>query len=207
MTLQREIHKKKPFDSPHQEAFLNLVRTASMLQGAFDRLFKANGLSAASYNVLRILRASGSDGRMCHEIGEHMITEVPDITRLVDRLERDGLATRRRCNEDRRVVWVKITPAGLKLIAKLDEPVMAMHAAQLQHMPKPKLAQLSELLVEARSAALKSEGASATANSVAFESTAARSRSASRQSAVYGEVSKPARASGRGGPAADPEGE
>jgi DNA-binding MarR family transcriptional regulator len=150
MTLQHEIHKKKPFECAEQEAYLSIVRTASVLGADFDRFFKAFSLTAASYNVLRILRSAGECGRMCHEIAEHMIAQVPDVTRLVDRLETDGLATRARCSKDRRVVYVKISDAGLERLSAMDEPVLALHRAQLGHLNAEQLRQLVDLLDAAR---------------------------------------------------------
>lgn len=153
-TLQQEIGKKHPFDSPEQEAHLNILRSAACLAMPFQRLFRAHGLSEATYNALRILRGhnSGKGGGVPSQtIGDNLIAQVPDITRLVDRLVESGLAERCRIDEDRRVVMVKITKAGLELLAKLDKPVRELHAAQLGHMSKRELQQLSELLVKARS--------------------------------------------------------
>ncbi|MCX5688879.1 MAG: MarR family transcriptional regulator, partial [Planctomycetota bacterium] len=110
--LQTEIGKKQPFEQPAAEAFLNIMRTASLLSGEFEHVFKADGLTSAMYNALRILRGAGERGRMCHEIGEQMISRVPDVTRLVDRLENLGLAQRARCGEDRRVIYVTISAKG-----------------------------------------------------------------------------------------------
>jgi len=149
MNLQHEIKKKKPFDLPEQEAFLNLIRTATALQADAERLFKEKGLSAATYNVLRILRGHGTKLPSL-AIADQLITRVPDITRLVDRLEKSGLILRERCKEDRRIVHVSITPKGLALLAQLDEPVRTMHRRQLAHMSKKDLAELSRLLEQAR---------------------------------------------------------
>ena len=149
MALQQEIKKKKPFDLPEQEAYLNIIRTASFLDGAFDGLFKKYGLTNAQYNVLRILRGEGA--RMPSlAVAERLVTRVPDITRLVDRLEQGGLVKRERSTEDRRVVYVSVTAKGLALLADLDEPVRMLHREQLQHMPKKELGELSRLLVRAR---------------------------------------------------------
>lgn len=147
--LQQEIRKKKPFESAEQEAFLNILRTAGVLEGQFDALFKEHGLTQPQYNVLRILRGEGAKMPSL-SISERLITRVPDITRLVDRLEASGLVKRERCCEDRRVVYVGITPRGLALLAQLDAPVNELHAAQMKHMTKPELATLSKLLVKAR---------------------------------------------------------
>lgn len=149
-SLQHEIHKRGPFDSPEQEAFLNLLRTQAQLSGDVEALLKPAGLSEPTYNVLRILRGAGELGRMCHEIGEHMVTRVPDVTRLVDRLEKAGLAKRERCSKDRRVVHVMITEQGLALLKTLDAPILELHKRQLGHLDRAEVEQLSGLLVKAR---------------------------------------------------------
>src|SRR5205085_1373504 len=111
--LQKELGKKKPFDSPEEEASLNLVRTEDHIRLPFVRLFDEHGISSPQYNVLRILRGKGGQGIPCQEIAEQMVTRMPDITRLVDRLEAAGLVERRRTPEDRRVVLVRIMKTGL----------------------------------------------------------------------------------------------
>lgn len=161
-TLAEEIHKQAPFDEPAQEAYLNMVRTSTALQADFERLLKKHGLSHSTYNALRILRGAtvGADApgrRACNEIGEHLVSRVPDVTRLVDRLESLGLAERVRDQGDRRVVFVKVTRKGLALLAKLDEPVLALHRSQLRHMSAEQLVQLSQLLVLARAHAGQDE--------------------------------------------------
>jgi len=152
--LKDEIKKKKPFDNPAEEAYLNLLRTTTMLAADFERLFKQAGLSEPQYNVLRILRGAGGGGTglglPCLEIASRMITRVPDITRLVDRLEAAGLVERSRTSEDRRVVLVKITKKGLDAIAPLDAPGVEMLKRLMGHMSRKELDELSRLLVKAR---------------------------------------------------------
>lgn len=151
-SLQGEIHKKRPFELPEQEAMLNIVRTSCALATDFERLFRAHGLTDAQYNVLRILRGEGA--RMPSlSIAQRTVTRVPDITRLVDRLEAAGLVERERCPEDRRVVYVSITRKGLRKLADLDQPVVELHKSQLGHMSEKELRALSELLVKARAGA------------------------------------------------------
>jgi DNA-binding MarR family transcriptional regulator len=156
--LKDEIKKKKPFESPSEEAYLNLLRTTTVLAADFERLFKDAGLSEPQYNVLRILRGAGAGGGAdgmglpCLEIAARMITRVPDITRLVDRLEAAGLVTRARISEDRRVVLVRITKKGLDALAALDAPLVEVHKRQMGHMTRPELEELSRLLVKARQA-------------------------------------------------------
>ncbi len=147
-TLGQEIGKKDPFDLPEEEAYLNLVRTTNQLGGAIKALFKDHGLSEATYNVLRIVRAG--KGKTCSEIGRDMVVRVPDVTRLVDRLEGLGLVTRSRGSEDRRVVRIAITREGQRLLQTLDKPLRALHVEQMAPMTKAELKELSRLLVKLR---------------------------------------------------------
>ena len=150
VSLKDEIKKRKPFDSPSEEAYLNLLRTHAVLYADFHHLFKRCGLSEPQYNVLRILRGAGGDGLPSTEIADRMITRVPDVTRLVDRLEAAGLVERRRTTEDRRVVLVKITPKALRALADLDRPLTDVHRKQMSHMTRTELEALSHLLVKLR---------------------------------------------------------
>ncbi|MEM9065803.1 MAG: MarR family transcriptional regulator [Planctomycetota bacterium] len=149
-SLQEEIGKKNPFDLPEEEAYLNLMRTSSILAAEFGALFRSKGLSESSYNVLRILRGAGETGKPSQQIARDMVVQLPDITRLVDRLETKGLVARARSTTDRRVVQVRITEQGIGLLEELDNPVRALHRKQLGHMGADRLAALSDLLSEAR---------------------------------------------------------
>ena len=115
-------------------------------------LLKKEDLSATQYNVLRILRGS-LQGLPCGEIASRMITRDPDVTRLLDRLEKRGLILRWRETKDRRVVMVKITPEGIGLLGRMDQPVQELHRQQLGHLGKERLRELGELLQEARAKA------------------------------------------------------
>lgn len=148
--LQEEIGKKEPFESLEQETALNLYRTMDHFQQDSCRLFQEHGLSGPQYNVLRILRGRGGEGRSCCEIAADMITRTPDITRLVDRLEQAGWVERRRDGDDRRIVRVRITAAGLELLGRLDSPVLELHERQLKHFSRSELTELNRLLVKAR---------------------------------------------------------
>jgi DNA-binding MarR family transcriptional regulator len=148
--LQDQIKKKRPFEAPEEEAYLNLLRTHSELYAEFHQLFKDAGISEPKYNVLRILRGAGPEGLPSLEIADRMITRLPDITRLVDRLEAEQLVRRERSSEDRRVVRVKATQKGLDALAALDRPVSELHKAQLGHLSRAELEELSRLLEKAR---------------------------------------------------------
>ena len=150
MALKDEIKKKNPFEHPEEEAYLNLLRTTGVLFAQFEGLLKQSGLSEPQYNVLRILRGVGGCGLPTTEIGARMITRVPDVTRLVDRLEAAGLVERCRIAEDRRVVQVKITSKGLVSLAGLDEPLTALNRKLLRHMTRKELAEMIRLLEKAR---------------------------------------------------------
>ncbi len=148
--LQRELKKKGPFESLEQEAYISLLRTHSLLSVRFDRLFREHNISSPQYNILRILRGQKGDGLPSLEIASQMISCVPDITRLLDRLEKASYVKRERSTADRRVVNVHITAAGKKLLAKLDEPIREAENASLGHMTKKQLAEMIQILATAR---------------------------------------------------------
>jgi len=135
---------------PEEAAFLELLRTTDVLSRGLIAVLKTEDLSTNQYNVLRILRGS-PEGLPCGEIASRMITRDPDITRLLDRLEKRGLISRRRETKDRRRVMAEITPEGLKLLARLDGPVQAVHRKQLGHLGRKRLGALTELLEVSRS--------------------------------------------------------
>jgi DNA-binding MarR family transcriptional regulator len=135
---------------PEEAAFLDLLRTTDMLSRGLIHVLKTEDVSATQYNVLRILRGS-PEGLPCGEIASRMITRDPDVTRLLDRLEKRGLISRCRETKDRRTVMARITPQGLKLLARLDEPVQTAHRKLLGHLGRKRLRNLTELLRVARS--------------------------------------------------------
>ncbi len=132
-----------------QQVYLSLFRTHEALLFEFKVLLKEQGLSEPQYNVLRILRGAGEPLQV-YQVAERMLTRVPDITRLFDRLVRAELVERTRCEADRRVVWVSLTTRGKELVDKLDRPVMTLHGKQLGRLGVRRLRLLSELLEEAR---------------------------------------------------------
>jgi DNA-binding MarR family transcriptional regulator len=135
---------------PEEAAFLDLIRTTDLLSRGLVRVLKTEDLSSTQYNVLRILRGSPA-GLPCGEIANRMITRDPDVTRLLDRLEKRGLISRCRETEDRRTVMTRITADGLKLVGRLDEPVQTAHRKQLGRLGRERLRELAELLSAARS--------------------------------------------------------
>ena len=137
---------ERHFDSPEQEAYLNLWRTYDHLRSLEDVLFSQHDLTAQQYNVLRLLKAAQPDGCATLALGARLVSRAPDITRMLDKLEQRGWLTRLRQPDNRRVVMVNITPAGLKLLRELQTPVTACHQQQLGHLTPEQLQQLIELL-------------------------------------------------------------
>jgi DNA-binding MarR family transcriptional regulator len=148
--ILKQLKQTKPFKSREEAAFLSIQLAAEHLRAEFADLFKMKDLTAAQYNVLRILRGAGKDGLSCREIGERMINRDSDITRMLDRLEARELITRERQTDDRRVVLAYISRSGLDLLAGMDKPVDDLHKSQLGHMSEKELDTLVRLLSKAR---------------------------------------------------------
>lgn len=148
--LREEIKQTKPFANKEEEVYLNLQRTAEALRWAVVETLKPYELTPVQYNVLRILRGAGTEGVMCSEISERLVTKDSDITRLLDRLVARSLVSRERAEKDRRAVFARITSEGLNLLSELDEPVLQVSKEQLGHLGADLLEQLNALLVLAR---------------------------------------------------------
>jgi DNA-binding MarR family transcriptional regulator len=148
--IQAEIKQTKPFKSLEEEVSVALLRTADQLAWRGTEMLKRHGLSPTQYNALRILRGAAEKGLACTEIGERMINRDPDITRLIDRLERRGLVIRSREQKDRRVITTRITTAGLELLRSLDRPVTEFHQELLSPVGERQLRSLLRLLEAVR---------------------------------------------------------
>jgi len=131
-----------------EHIFVALLKAADTLGLLSDQVLKAAGLSGVQYNVLRILRGAEPHGLACRAIGDRLISHDPDITRLLDRMEKRALITRERQTDDRRVVKTRITASGLAALKALDVPVREMHKKHFQHMSAGRLKTLSKLLRE-----------------------------------------------------------
>jgi len=121
-SLATALKQNRPFVSLEQEVYLSILRTASELSHAVDQFFRPFDITPSQYNVLRILRGAGTDGLCRNEISERMVTATPDMTRLLDRMEKAGWVTRERAEEDRRQVSTHITKSGMELLARLEKP-------------------------------------------------------------------------------------
>jgi DNA-binding MarR family transcriptional regulator len=148
--LPTQAPRRAPLSDLEQQVFLNVLRTADHLDQGLAELLKPFGLTPTQYNVLRILRGAGARGLACRQLGARMLTHDPDVTRLLDRLERRGLLARRRPSQDRRVILTGITAEGLRLLEQLDAPVADLHRRQLAHLDEEQLRSLLALLERVR---------------------------------------------------------
>ena len=146
------MSSRRRYDSLEQEAYLNLWRTYDRLKAIEEEVFAPVGLSAQQYNTLRLLKAAAPGTLTVQGIGSRLISRAPDMTRLLDRLEDRGWIRRERRADNRRVVDVAITPAGVELLSQLATAVRECHRRQLGHLSAEQLRQFIALLTEARSA-------------------------------------------------------
>jgi DNA-binding MarR family transcriptional regulator len=149
-TLHHELKSAKPFDLLEEEAHLSVLRTAAVLEHEFAQVLKPYGLTVTQYNVLRILRGAGDAGLCRNEVGARLLRQVPDVTRLLDRMKQMRLIGRQRSDADRRLVRTRITQKGLDLLAELDGLIRQTHCDRLAHVSQQKLQALVDTLAEVR---------------------------------------------------------
>lgn len=138
------------FDSLEQEAYLSLWRTYDRLQAIEEELFSRWEMTAQQYNLLRILRATHPEPIPTLRINAKLVSRAPDVTRMLDRLEKRGLVTRLRSSVDRRAVLVGLTPAGLAILDEIAGPLQESHERQLGHLSAADLKTLTALLKQVR---------------------------------------------------------
>lgn len=148
--LLDEIKQAKPFVSVQEELWLNLSRTASAVGHTVEQHLRPYGLSPTQYNVLRILRGAGGDGLCQADIGDRLVAQVPDVPRILDRMEKAGWVKRERGTEDRRVVMASLTERGASVVEEVDEPLVQMMAGMFKGMTAEDIGRLNDLLVTAR---------------------------------------------------------
>jgi len=150
--LQRELKQRRAFRSRHQEGVVALLRTVDLLRRSLAQVIDPHGITLQQYNVLRILRGAGDEGLPTLEIASRMVEQYPGITRLLDRLEAKKLVRRERCPQDRRRVLCYVTPAGLALLASLDDKVHAVDESFLGTLSTADLERLIRILEDVRTA-------------------------------------------------------
>ena len=148
--LQRELKQTRPFKSLQEEAHLSIQRTAALLEHAFEAALKPHRITATQYNVLRILRGAEPEGLCRNEVAQRLVRQVPDVTRLLDRLEEAKFIVRQRAGQDRRYVVTRITRAGLQLLEEIQQRIDETHRTQLGHLDEAQLRKLIALLAAVR---------------------------------------------------------
>ena len=146
-----ELQQSKPFPSRADEALVSLLRTTDVIRRHLGRCTEASEVTPQQYNVLRILRGAGEEGIPTLDIASRMIEQTPGITRLLDRLEAQGLVRRQRCPEDRRQVLCWITDRGLALLGELESPVAEAATAVFGKLSAAEVETLLSLLERLRS--------------------------------------------------------
>lgn len=148
--IYTELKQTKPFASLEHEAQLSIIRTSSMLMDAFERVLKPHGITVTQFNVLRILRGAGSEGLCRNEIRDRMVNRMPDVTRLLDRMEEAGFIARERSSEDRRMVRTRIARNGDRLLDAIDDDVVAAQKRPFDGLEETQMQTLVDLLAEVR---------------------------------------------------------
>lgn len=148
--IQAEIVQRRPFHSVKAEVAVSILRTAALIERHFAQVVAQSGITVQQYNVLRILRGAEPEGLCRNELRDRMLSRMPDVTRLLDRMEEAGLVTRERSSEDRRQVTTRITPRGRRLVDELDPIVAAEHQRRLGHLSAEQLRTLVDLLTLVR---------------------------------------------------------
>ena len=148
--LQAELKQSKPFPRVTAEALLSVLRTAAVLEHQLTEALKPYGITHTQYNVLRILRGAGANGLCGREVGERMVSRVPDVSRLLDRMEETGLINRERDPDDRRHVTARITRKGLTMLKQVTPELEAVERARAGQIPTGQLQQLIEVLSTVR---------------------------------------------------------
>ncbi len=149
--LQDALKRTRPFRSAAQEAGLSLLRAADAFRRSLTAVVEPHGITMQQYNVLRILRGAGERGLPTLAVGERMIERTPGVTRLLDRLEKDGLVLRTRCAEDRRRVYARITSEGLAILERIDGPLAETEDRVFRGFDADALHDLVHLLERVRS--------------------------------------------------------
>jgi DNA-binding MarR family transcriptional regulator len=148
--LQDEIKQTKPFAGRGEEALLSILRTASVLEHESNELLRPHGITTTQYNVLRILRGAGARGLCGREVGERLISRVPDVSRLLDRMADLGLIAKERDAADKRHVTARITPKGKRVLAQATPALAEFDHDRVAHLSGRSIEALVEALERIR---------------------------------------------------------
>ena len=143
--LLEELKQSKPFARPSDEALVSIMRTASILEHGSNEILREFGITQTQYNVLRILRGAGASGLCGKEIAERLVSRVPDVSRLLDRMEETGLLGKKRDAADRRHVTARLTAKGKRVLDEATPKLAEFGRARVEKLS----ARTGEGLVEA----------------------------------------------------------
>lgn len=149
-TLQDEIRQTRPFETIGDEALLSILRTASVLEHGVTEVLRPHGITHTQYNVLRILKGAGARGLCGREVGERLISRVPDVSRLMDRMEEMELLSRTRDSGDRRHVTARLTARGRRVLAQATPDLEAFARGRADRVPQKALEALVRALEAVR---------------------------------------------------------
>jgi DNA-binding MarR family transcriptional regulator len=150
LSIEDEIRQTRPFGHPSARALVSLLRTATVLEHEENEALRPYGLTGTQYNVLRILRGAGRRGLCGREVGERLISRVPDVSRLLDRMAETGLISRARDAADRRHMTARIAPKGRRLLAETTPLLDALARARFDRLAPAALARLVDALAVVR---------------------------------------------------------
>jgi DNA-binding MarR family transcriptional regulator len=151
--LQKEIKQTKPFARPSDEALLSILRTATVLEHGSNEALRPHGITVTQYNVLRILRGAGAGGLCGREIAERLISRVPDVSRLLDRMEEMGLLRKKRDAADRRHVTARITAKGRRVLTEATPGLAEFGRSRVDRLSARTIEGLVEALAAIREGA------------------------------------------------------
>ena len=132
--------------NPKIKALINIKYTANWINSRENEFFRQYAISPQQFNILRILRGAGKEIKV-QTIKDRMIERAPNATRLMDKLCDKNLIERVRCDDDRRVVFINITKAGLNLLSEIDQNIKLDF---LENLTDEEATQLSDLLDKIR---------------------------------------------------------
>ena len=148
--LREELKQTRPFPRRSAEAAVSVMRTAAILEHELNDVLKPSGLTVTQYNVLRILRGAGEKGLCGREVGERLVSPVPDVSRLLERMEDVGLLSRERDAKDRRHVPARLTESGRRLLETVTPALEAVERARFGRLTESALQAMITSLAQVR---------------------------------------------------------
>ncbi|MEY3349329.1 MAG: MarR family winged helix-turn-helix transcriptional regulator [Bacteroidota bacterium] len=149
MGIEKDINQYH-FTSEGQKAVINLIYTSNWITEHIKKVLDDQDITLQQFNILRILRGSDPQPLSTLTIRERMLDKMSDTSRIVDRLVIKGLAVKKICSTDKRLVDVNITDAGKKMLEAIDNKQADMTSVTT-NLTDAELKQLNSLLDNLRS--------------------------------------------------------